>query len=257
MSERRLIFEKVLDLDASGEAAALVTLIDAGGSTPRHDVARMVVLRDGSIVGTIGGGALEFEMTKRALEAIDRGTPSLEETPLSDLGMTCGGRVRVLIEPIGSGPRLVLFGAGHVAAEIAPLAARCGYDVQVVDDRPTFASQERFPDARRFVHSFAAADWEPLALGPLSYCVVVTRGHEHDYQVVRALIERDLAYLGMMGSSKKVAGTRRRLVEEGVDEAALERLHAPIGLDIGSETPAEIAVSIIAEVVLARRGSKA
>ena len=257
MSELREVLEEVLRLERSGEPGVMLTLIESGGSTPRHGVARMVMRADGSIVGTIGGGALEHTMMQRAREVLQRGggEPSLEATTLASVGMTCGGKVQVLIEPVGVSPRLALFGAGHVAVEVAHLAARCGFTVQVVDDRPDFASRERFPDAHQLVHSFDPDAWSELRLGPSSYCVVVTRGHEHDYRVVRALIERDLAYLGMMGSKKKVAGARKRLLEEDIAEEALARLHAPIGIDIASETPAEIAVSIVGELIQIRRSA--
>lgn len=253
MTELTRVLEETLRLERTGERGALVTLIDAGGSTPRHDVARMVVRADGSIVGTIGGGKLEYEMSQRALQVIETGLPVLEAHALTELGMTCGGSVRVLLEPVGVRPRLTVFGAGHVAAEVAPLAARCDFIVQVVDDRPEYASEERFPDAALLVHTFDPGDWGSLGLGPASYCVVVTRGHEHDYQVVRALIDKDVTYLGMMGSRKKVAEVKARLAAEGAAAEVIARLRAPIGLPIGSETPAEIAVSIVGELIGARR----
>jgi len=253
MSELQQVLEEVLKLERTGEAGALVTLIEAGGSTPRHDVARMVMRADGSIVGTIGGGNLEYQMMQRAREVMAQGEPVLEKRKLSELGMTCGGAVQVLIEPSGQRPRLAIFGAGHVAVELARLAAHCDFLVQVIDDRPEFASPERFPEASLLVHSFDPDQWGDLRLGPASFAVVVTRGHEHDYRVVRALIEGDLAYLGMMGSKKKVHEAHRRMAEEGVAAEALGRLRAPIGLAIGSETPAEIAVSIVAQLIEVRR----
>jgi xanthine dehydrogenase accessory factor len=254
MSELEKVLEAALRLEREGEPGAMLTLIDTGGSTPRHGVARMVLRPDGSSVGTIGGGAIEHAMMQRARQVIDDGAAVLETTTLQAVGMTCGGRVQVLIEPVGVRPALVIFGAGHVGAEVAPLAARCGFIVDVVDDRPEFASKERFPDARRLVHSFDPAVYrEALRLGPSTFCVVVTRGHEHDFGVVRALVELDLAYLGLMGSSKKVREIRARLAEGGVAEAAIERLRAPIGLKIGSETPAELAVSIVGELIQLRR----
>lgn len=256
MSELEKVFEEVLRLEREGEPGALMTLIDTGGSTPRHGIVRMVLRADGSSVGTIGGGAIEHSMMQRARQVIDEGAAVLETTTLQSVGMTCGGRVQVLIEPVGVKPTLVVFGAGHVGAEVVPLAARCGFIVDVVDDRPEFASKARLPDARRLVHSFDPAVYrEALHLGPRTYCVVVTRGHEHDFNVVRALIELDLAYLGLMGSSKKLRELKARLTEGGVAEAALERLHAPIGLKIGSETPAELAVSIVGELIQLRRGA--
>lgn len=255
VSELKSILEEVLRLERAGEAAVLLTLVDAGGSTPRHDVARMVVRRDGSTLGTIGGGAIEHDMVGRAKAMLAEGStePALAETELAAVGMVCGGRVKVLLEPVGTSPPLILFGAGHVALEVAGVAARCGFSVHVVDDRPEFASADRFPEARTLVHSFEADEWDALPLDEHAYCVIVTRGHEHDYQVVEALIQRPLAYLGMIGSRRKVAATRQRLADAGVEEASLEGLHAPIGVDIGSETPAEIAVSIVAEMIATRR----
>ena len=256
MSENTTIFAEALRLEQEGEAGVLLTLVDAGGSTPRHDVARMILRADGSTTGTIGGGAIEHQMLQRAAEVLERGDPTFLETTLKAVGMGCGGAVKVLLEPLGVGPRLTLFGAGHVAVEIAPLAAHCGFAIQVVDDRPELASTERFPDAQQLVHSFAPEAWDELGLGPRNYCVVVTRGHEHDTQVVRALIERDLTYLGMMGSRKKVATIRKKLADDGVSAEALARLHSPIGLDISSETPAEIAVSVVGEMIAVRRGAE-
>lgn len=253
MTELIRVLEEAVRLERAGEGGALVTLIETGGSSPRHGLARMVVRADGSIVGTIGGGALEHRMTRRALEVISSGGVALEERTLKDLGMTCGGAVKVLIEPVGLRPKLAIFGAGHVAAEVAPLAARCDFLVQVIDDRPELASAERFPDAHTLIHSFDPAGWDELSLGPASYCVVVTRGHEHDYQVVRALIERDLAYIGMMGSQKKVTETQRRLAADGVAAERIDQLHAPIGLPFRTETPAEIAVSIVGQLIQTRR----
>jgi xanthine dehydrogenase accessory factor len=254
MSELRKVLEEALRLERAGEPGVLVTLVDSGGSTPRHGVARMVVHADGSVVGTIGGGALEHGMVREGLEQVlPSGEPVLVERDLAAMGMTCGGRVRVLLEPVGVQPRLVVFGAGHVAAEVVPLAARCGFSVHVVDDRSEFASAERFPEAASLVCSFDAGRWEGLRLGPGTFAVVITRGHEHDFHVVRALVERDLAYLGMMGSRKKVAEVRARLAAEGVSGELIDRIHAPIGLPIPSETPAEIAVSIVGELIEARR----
>jgi len=256
MSELGKVFEEALRLERAGEPGVLATLVEAAGSTPRHGVARMVVRRDGSVVGTIGGGAVEHEMVRRALgEVLPREQPVLAETTLEAIGMVCGGKVRVLLEPLGVQPHLVLFGAGHVAAEVAPLAARCGFKVHVVDDRPEFACSERFPDAASFKLSFEPSDWNDLPLGPKSYAVVVTRGHEHDYRVVRWLCGQTLCYVGMMGSGRKVAHTMQRLAEEGLEAEAIARIRAPVGLPIRSETPAEIAVSIVGQLIQVRRGA--
>jgi xanthine dehydrogenase accessory factor len=256
MTELRQVLEEALRLEREGEPGVLATLIDAGGSTPRHDVARMVIRPDGTIVGTIGGGSLEHVTMQKAQAIIDRGTPELLQIDLAEIGMTCGGRVQVLLEPLGTNPSLVIFGAGHVAAEIAPLATRCGFAVMVIDDRPEFASAERFPDARLLVHSFSPEDWKILHLDSRSYAVVVTRGHKHDQDVVEALIGLDLAYLGMMGSKKKVAEVKQNLLAKGISQEQLDHLYSPIGMKISSETPAEIAVSIVGELIQVRRGAE-
>jgi xanthine dehydrogenase accessory factor len=256
MTELTKVLEEVLRLERQGQPGVLVTLIEAGGSTPRHDVARMVVHADGNSVGTIGGGTLEHTMTQKALACLATGQPTLESTTLEQLGMPCGGQVKVLLEPLGLTPWLVIFGAGHVGQEVALAGERCGFNVAVVDNRPEFANESRFPGTRQLVHSFDPAQWSSLPWGTTTYAVVVTRDHEHDYAVVRALVERDLAYLGLMGSRKKVADARHRLAAEGVSADQIDRLHAPIGLDIASETPAEIAISILAEVISVRRGKE-
>ena len=253
MSELIAIFEEALELERTGKPGVLATLVDVGGSTPRHDVARMIIRGDGTTMGTVGGGQMEHQVVQKATEVIAAGVPTMFETTLSAVGMICGGKVRVMLEPLGASPKMVLFGGGHVAADVAPIAAQCGFKVAVVDDRPEWASTERFPMASQLVHSFDPEEWGPLNLGNSSYCVVVTRGHEHDFEVVRALLGLDLAYLGMIGSSRKVAKTRERLAESGIAPEVLETLHSPIGVPINSETPAEIAVSIMAEIIDVRR----
>lgn len=240
-----------------GLEAVLCTVVAAGGSTPRSVGARMIVYPHGRSRGTIGGGALEAEVVRRCLGG-DVRSPVIVDLHLErDLGMACGGRVSVLLEPLGAAPEVVLFGSGHVAHELAPLVARVGFRLAVVDDVADRNTAGRFPAARLRIHSFDPTDWSGVRLDRQAYAVVVTSDHERDLAVLRALAGRELGYVGMIGSRRKAEAVRAALRAEGVDEAWLQRLHVPVGLDIGAETPAEIAVSIVAQLVRVRRSGAA
>jgi xanthine dehydrogenase accessory factor len=218
----------------------------------------MLVYADGRTVGTIGGGCYEHDAFWKAKEAIESGQPSLVKYELSDdfaeeNGLICGGQMEVYIEPLAAAPYLYVIGAGHVGWHLARLAHEVGFKVHVLDDREKFANAERFPDARVVVDdipSWLAA--ESMAAG--AYAAVITRGHQHDLSALRSLVTRDLKYLGMIGSRAKVVRVYDALLAEGVPLETLAKVHAPIGLDIGAVTPAEIALSIVAEMVAVRHG---
>jgi xanthine dehydrogenase accessory factor len=162
--------------------------------------------------------------------------------------------MQVFIEPVEPEPRVYVLGAGHVGYQLGRLASAVGFRVHVVDDRAKFANRERFPDASEIVVE-DIADWLVDAdIPPSAYVVVLTRGHRQDYDVLRALAGRPLRYVGLIGSRAKIARLTERLTGDGVDSGWLRALHAPVGLDIGAVTPEEIAVSIMAELVAARRG---
>ncbi len=255
----REVLAAALAAAAAGAPAAMVTVVSTSGSTPQKAGARMLVRGDGSIVGTIGGGCLEAEMTWRAREAITARRSKLVAYDLTpdqagDDGLVCGGRMQVFIEPIEGAPCLCLFGAGHVAQPLARMAKACGFRVEVVDDRIKFANAERFPDADRIVVDDVAAAAEKLSLGPNAYAVIVTRGHKGDGEALRAVVGRGLRFVGLLGSRPKVVHIFAALKEEGVPAEDLARVHAPIGLSIGAVSPEEIAVSILAEMIAVRRG---
>ncbi|MGE3188792.1 MAG: XdhC family protein, partial [Vicinamibacterales bacterium] len=170
-------------------------------------------------------------------------------------GLVCGGQMEVFIEPIESAPALYVFGAGHVGYYLGRMAQEAGFELHVVDDRAQFANRERFPDAADIVVD-DIPDWlARTTLPPTAYAVIVTRGHRHDLDALRALAPRDLRYIGLIGSRAKVARLYEGLLAEGaVSPEALARVHAPIGLDLGAVTPQEIAVSILAELIAVRRG---
>ncbi len=253
------LIEAMAGVLARRERAALVTVVRTGGSTPQRVGAKMLVHADGRIVGTIGGGCYESDAAGKARLVIDSGQPQFLHYELTDdvageSGLICGGRMDVFVEPITSAPELFIAGAGHVGFHVARFATAVGFRVHVVDDRAAFANAERFPEAAEVVVD-DIADWlGRTALPRESHVVVVTRGHRHDLDALRALLPAELAYLGLIGSRAKIARLFDALLAEGAPADALRRVHAPIGLDIGAVTPEEIAVSIVAELIAARRG---
>jgi xanthine dehydrogenase accessory factor len=253
------LFSEIVRLHNSGTPCVLATVVRTSGSTPRKATARMIVLGDGRIVGTIGGGRVEKEVSDAAQALLAEGDgarPKLLRYHLThELAMCCGGEMEVFVEPIVPAPTLIVCGGGHVAHALVPLARRVGFSPVVVEEAEEMASPERFPDAVRLVDSFDPRDWKQLPIDGSSYVVIVTRDHAQDQALLEHFLSRDgaePAYLGLIGSRRKIEMFKQRLEARGVDPARFERLHAPIGLDIGAETPEEIAVAIVAELIQAR-----
>ncbi len=253
------VFSAVAAALERGEEAALVTIVSAQGSTPQRVGAKMVVFADGRTVGTIGGGCYENDAFWKAREVLTTHKPQVVRYELTDdfaeeTGLICGGQMEVYIEPVEPAPRLYVIGAGHVGLHLARLAKATGFRTYVLDDREKFANRERFPDADEVVVD-NISDWLHRTDFPANaYAVVVTRGHRHDLDALRALAARDLRYVGLIGSKAKVKRIYDVLLEEAMPPECLSRVHAPIGLDIGAVTPEEIAVSILAELIAVRRG---
>jgi xanthine dehydrogenase accessory factor len=256
------VFRAVVAALDRGELAALVTIVATRGSTPQRVGAKMLVYADGRTVGTIGGGCYESDAIGKARAALATRRPVLARYELDDdiaaeTGLICGGQMDVYIEPVEAAPHLYIVGAGHVAQYLGRFAAETGFHVHVLDDREKFANAERFPSAIE-VATGAIPEWLRLAdLPPEAYVVIVTRGHRYDLEALAALAGRNLRYVGMIGSRAKVARIRQALEEQSQPGPWLERVHAPIGLDIGAVTPAEIAVSILAELIAVRYGKTA
>ena len=255
------VFAAVADALERGESAALVTIVSTLGSTPQRVGAKMLVFADGRIVGTIGGGCYENDAFWKAREAITTRRPELVHYELSDdfaqeTGLICGGTMDVYIEPIEPSPELYVIGAGHVGFHLARLAADVGFRVHVIDDREKFANRERFPEATEVVVDDIPSWIDRANLPPHAYAVIVTRGHTNDLEALRALAPRELRYLGLIGSRAKVARIYDALLADQVAPATLEKVHAPIGLDIGAVTPQEIAVSILAELIAVKHGKQ-
>jgi xanthine dehydrogenase accessory factor len=253
------VLEAALRAEREGQPAALVTVVQTEGSTPQKAGARMLVYPDGRLLGTIGGGCVEAEMTRRARLAIERRRCELAGYDLTpeqagEDGLVCGGRMQVFIEPIEGQPTLCLFGAGHVAQPLARLAKMCGFRVEVLDDRVKFASRERFPDADAVLVDDFGPGAARLTLGRNTFAVVVTRGHKGDGEALRAVLGKGLRYVGLLGSKPKMVHIFSALQAEGMPAAQLAEVRTPVGLGIGAQSPEEIAVSILAEMIAVRRG---
>lgn len=248
------LYAQIAALVAEGRPFVLATVIESAGSTPQKPGSKMVVLGDGSLRGTVGGGAIEFQIidAARALLEAPEQTRIIETHLTHELGMCCGGRMKVFLEKHGAPARLTVFGAGHVARELAALAARVGFRVTVVDARPEWATAERFPDCEVLLED-PADHARKREGGPQDYFCVTTHDHPLDQAVVEALLNKPSAYLGVIGSRRKAERFRMRLKAAGAEDAALDRIRSPMGVAIGALTPEEIAVSIVAELVQVRR----
>ncbi len=234
--------------------AALVTVIGIDGSAPRAAGARMLVYEDGAIVGTVGGGAFEHRCISAAVGIIATGRPARWAVHLTrDLGMCCGGAMEAFIEPIASREVLVVYGAGHVGAATARIANQLDFEVIVVDDRDEVLEEADLPAGARRLCADPLRTITDLPFGPHCYHLVVTHSHQLDQALLAALLPHELAWLGLIGSRSKAAKFFVRLRAAGMSEELLARANTPVGLDIGAETPAEIAVSIAAELVRVRR----
>ncbi len=237
-----------------------MTIVSSNGSTPQRVGAKMLVFGDGRIVGTVGGGCYEHDaigVAKQVLASRKARTVKydLNDDFAEETGLVCGGQMEVFIEPIEASPSVYIFGAGHVGYYLGRLIHEAGFGVHVIDDRAAFANAERFPKAASIVVDDIPQWLARTAIPPTSYVVIVTRGHRNDLDVLREIAPRELRYIGLIGSRAKVARLYDAVVAEGrIAPEQLERIHAPIGLDIGAVTPQEIAVSIAAELIAVRRG---
>ncbi len=242
-----------------GGAAALATVIERSGSAPQILGAKLLLRDDGEIFGTVGGGAIEARVIEACREVLaSQSATRVRANLVRDLGMCCGGTMEVFVEPLLAPCRLVVIGGGHVAQALAPMAAQLDFAVEVLDDREDLLAHPAFAGVRtRAYDADELADALPR-LGARDYLVIVTRDHRRDEEALAHLIESPHAYLGMIGSKRKVIAILRRVLrrydERDRPRPDLSRLRAPVGLALGGRSPAEIAVSICAELIAARRG---
>lgn len=249
------LYEEVLRLRKEGRSSAMATIVQSVGSSPQKEGAKMLVRDDGSIAGSLGGGCLEAEVIQSARMTITDGAPRTIPFHLTEKhgGLVCGGKVLVYIEPVIPEPRLIILGAGHVGRALSTAARFAGFRVTVVDDREEFANRENIPDATELiVHDFETA-FSRVAADKGTYIVIATRGHNHDLDALRAALRTPALYVGLLGSRRKRALLFKTLGDEGFTQEEIDRVIIPVGLSIGSVTPEEIAVSIMAQIIQRRR----
>lgn len=343
------IYKKVYELLSSGQKLILAKTIRRSGSTPRDVGSMCIITQDGKLIGTVGGGALEYRVQKQAMELLKQENSfiykfQLTNEDLAGAGMICGGNVDLYLEPlfpenremvslfktirqqigenrsgilvtrietgihamdtsarlfikengktfgtipgldpkeinldkntpyalihlddkkvdlfvekISLSPRIFLFGAGHVSLFVARVAKMVGFNITLIDDRPKFANKERFPEADKILVTEFKQAFEQLKISQNSYILIITRGHLHDKTVLQHALGTTASYIGMIGSTKKRNTIYKALMDEGFSKDDLEKVYSPIGLDINAETPEEIAVSIVGELIKKRAPEK-
>lgn len=256
------IFEEIVRLRAAGIPAALATIVGTRGSTPGRATMRLLVLADGTFLGTVGGGCLEAEVYDVGLQVLADEKPQslkfrLTEKDSPDSGLMCGGEVTIFVEPITT-PVLWMFGGGHVSRALGQIASLAGFRVTIVDDREAYANDERFPEAHNTITSPFPEAVAQMPIQQNSYAIAVTRGHKEDGIVLEAFAKRfaageQLKFLGMIGSKTKQALLWKQLREAGVGEDFLDTVRTPMGIYLGGRTHEEIAVSVVAELISVRR----
>lgn len=242
-----------------GSARCLATVIAAEGSSPGKPGFKMLVCADGTVSGTVGGGEAEQKVIAAALSDDANEVRTMRFELKGEPGkkdgtrMVCGGAMEVLLEPVGRTNRLYLLGGGHCGMALSALAAQCGFAVTVIDDRPEWAAKEKHPAARVVCAPYADAA-QHINFSDNAFIVIMTHGHEHDEALLRGCIGRPHAYLGLIASKRKAGLFLERLEQDGIGKELLQTVYTPIGFDIGSDTPAEIAVSICAQLIAVRSG---
>lgn len=240
-----------------GNRVALCTIIEKKGSGPREIGAKMIVDEDGKTIGTIGGGNLERALIKESLKALSKGKPSRAVVSLHKkakrgtvkTGLICGGELTIFIDVIKPKKRLIIVGAGHVAEPLAKLAAIVGFSLIIIDDDERLANRKRFPMAEKIITGSFTEILDQLDPNPKDYVVIVHGEPERDYLALKRFLEKKPAYIGLLGSKTKVAKLTNRLKAIGFNAEDLSILHAPIGLDIKAQSPEEIGISILAEII--------
>ena len=252
------IYQELVNVASKRERVVLATVISSRGSAPRKAGAKMLIKNDGTFIGTVGGGGVEQQVQEKAIEVMNSGEPQIVHFDLSGRGeeaaMICGGQMDVFLEPIVPLETLYLFGAGHISQSTAAMGKMLGFGVVVIDPRPEYNNSDRFPDADSLIVEGYDSAFSKLNVDEDSYIVIYTTGHVLDEQCLRFAVGTKAKYIGMIGSRKKVKEVKEHLLQEGISQQQLDRVYAPIGIEIGAETPGEIAISILAEIIRVKRG---
>ena len=250
------IYEAIAELEKNNEPAALCTVVKSEGSTPRHVGSKMLVYPNGKFIGTVGGGELENRVMKAARESLSNGSAvtlsyTMADPARGDPGV-CGGTVEVFVEPILPPATIVVIGAGHVGKAVVHLAKWLGFHVAVSDDRAEFCNPESTPGGNAYYPVEMGKLAEHLKINKQTYIIITSRGSGVDVAGLPTLLESDAAYIGVIGSKRRWLTTARALKEKGVAEELIAKVHSPMGLELNAETPEEIAVSIMAEILMVK-----
>ncbi|HEY6343760.1 MAG TPA: XdhC/CoxI family protein [Bryobacteraceae bacterium] len=256
------IYDEIVRLRKLGQKCALATIVQVRGSIPSYESAKLLVREDGSMMGTVGGGCVEAEVWNAAREVIDTEKPknlsfSLGQDAAYDEGLICGGQLNIFVEPVIPQPQAFIFGGGHVSKSISKVATIAGFSTIIVDNREAFANPERFPDADATYAEEYEDVFPKLPVTASSYLIIVTRGHRDDMRVLRWAVTTQARYIAMIGSKRKTISVIHELEHEGFPRDAFERIFAPMGLEIGAQSPEEIAISVVAEMIAVRRSPDA
>jgi len=250
------IYELISKAIKENKSVVLCTVVETNGSVPRHAGSKMLVYDGDSREGTVGGGEVEEKAIREAKKALVDGKPRLMDFSLNssdkDLNGLCGGNVKIYVEPIFQAPKLIIYGAGHVGSALAHLAKWLNFTVIVSDDRTDLCNETLIPDADEFLPLLMAVTPDHVKIDSNTFIAVVTRGADVDIQGLPSLLETKAAYIGVMGSKRRWEFTRKGLIDAGVPKDKIDRIKSPIGLSILAETPDEIAVSIMAEIIKLR-----
>ncbi len=252
------IYDEIVRLRKTGQKCAVATIVQVNGSIPSYESAKLLVREDGSMIGTVGGGCVEAEVWNAAREVIESEKPkhlnfSLGQDAAYDNGLICGGQLNIFVEPVIPQPRAFIFGGGHVSKSLSKVANLAGFATSIIDDREAFANRERFPEAEAVYADEYEKVFPQLAITSSSYLIIVTRGHRDDMRVLQWAVTTPARYIAMIGSKRKTISVVKQLEKEGMPREAFEKIFAPMGLEIGAESPEEIAISVVAEMIAIRR----
>ncbi len=249
------LYEEISRLRKNKSPCAIGTIVKAIGSSPGKVGAKILVRYDGSTMGTTGGGEVEAKIIELALSSISDGIPKTVPFDLNEKngGLLCGGQIVVFIEPVLPKPRMLILGAGHVGKALSAAARFSGFEVTVIDDRPEYANRENLPDADTIVVNEFSNPFMGIEVDAHSYVVIATRGHTHDLEALRAALGTGATYIGLVGSRSKKLVLLDSLRDFGFPDEVVQRVIIPVGLPIGSVTPEEISISIMAQIIAQRR----
>jgi xanthine dehydrogenase accessory factor len=252
------LYDEIVRLRKLGQKCAIATIVQVNGSIPSYESAKILVREDGSFMGTVGGGCVEAEVWNAAREVIETEKPrhltfSLGQDAAYDEGLICGGQLNIFVEPVIPQPRALIFGGGHVSKSISKVATIAGFSTVIVDNREAFANAERFPEAEATYAEEYEDVFPKLEVNSSTYLIIVTRGHRDDMRVLRWAVNTQARYIAMIGSKRKTISVVHELEKEGFSREVFEKVFAPMGLELGAETPEEIAISVVAEMIAIRR----